>query len=89
MERQNEYKCAFSAFLKQAEEIPSIPTVPQAYGKYLTLKIQRNAAQQGQQAEGKTNTMKICYWRKNIEWYNFPWWNLELDNVLILVRFLT
>ena len=36
MERQNEYKCAFSAFLKQAEEIPSIPTVPQAYGKYLT-----------------------------------------------------
>jgi len=55
MERQNEYKCAFSAFLKQAEEIPSIPTVPQAYGKYLTLKIQRNAAQQGQQAEGKTN----------------------------------
>jgi len=30
MERQNEYKRAFSAFLKQAEEIPSIPTVPQA-----------------------------------------------------------
>jgi len=67
MERQNEYKCAFSAFLKQAEEIPSIPTVPQAYGKYLTLKIQRNAAQQGQQAEGKTNKnenllLKKEYW---------------------------
>jgi len=67
VERQNEYKCAFSAFLKQAEEIPSIPTVPQAYGKYLTLKIQRNAAQQGQQAEGKTNKnenllLKKEYW---------------------------
>jgi len=29
--------------------------VPRAYGKYLTLKIQRSAAQQGQQAKGKTN----------------------------------
>ena len=61
MERQNEYKCAFSAFLKQAEEIPSIATVPQAYGKYLTLKIQRNAAQQGQRPKEKQTKMKICY----------------------------
>jgi len=51
-------QCLFEAGRKK---IPSIPIVPRAYGKYLTLKIQRSAAQQGQQAKGKTNKMKICY----------------------------
>jgi len=37
----------------------------------------------------KQTQMKICYSRKKIQWYDFPWWNLELDNVLIFVRFLT
>ena len=57
MERRNEYRRTYCAFLKQARrKFHLFQLYHSPYGKYLTLKYQRKAAQQGQYAKERIKT---------------------------------
>jgi len=68
VERRSEYRRSYCTFLKQARrKFHLFQLYHRPYGKYLTLKYQRKAAQQGQYAKEKTKINENMLLNKTIQ----------------------